>query len=61
MFSCADFMKDLDFREGQGRRIVKWLIALALGGCAAVADDDEIYECHVVAQFLICAPERAVA
>jgi hypothetical protein len=40
---------------------MKWLIALALGGCAAVADDDEIYECHVVAQFLICAPQRAGA
>jgi len=42
---------------------VKWLIALALGGCAAVADDEpgEIYECRVLAQFLICAPERSHA
>jgi len=40
---------------------VKWLIPLLLTGCAAVADDDEIYECHQVAQYLICAPERAVA
>jgi hypothetical protein len=40
---------------------MKWLIALALTGCAAAVLDDEIYECHQVAQFLICAPERAVA
>lgn len=42
---------------------MKWLIALWLGGCAAVADDEpgELWECHVLAQYLICAPERAVA
>jgi hypothetical protein len=39
---------------------MKWLIPLLLAGCAA-AVDDEIYKCHVVAQFLICAPERATA
>ena len=42
---------------------MKWLIALLLSGCAAVADDEpgELYECHQLAQFLICVPERANA
>lgn len=42
---------------------MKWLIALLLGGCAAVADDepDELWECRVLGQFLICVPERANA
>jgi hypothetical protein len=40
---------------------MRWLIPIFLTGCAAAVLDDEIYECHVVAQLLICAPERAVA
>lgn len=40
---------------------MRWLITLLLTGCAAVGEPGELWECHVVAQFLICAPERANA
>jgi hypothetical protein len=44
---------------------MKWLIPMLLAGCAAVADDPnpdrQIYKCRVLNQYLICAPERAIA
>jgi hypothetical protein len=42
---------------------MRWLAALLLAGCATAVLDEpgEIYECRVLAQFLICAPERANA
>jgi hypothetical protein len=42
---------------------MKWLIPLLLAGCAAVALEEpgELYKCHQLGQYLICAPERATA
>lgn len=42
---------------------MRWLIPIFLTGCAAAVLDEpgELWECHVLAQFLICVPERANA
>lgn len=41
---------------------MRWLIPIFLTGCAAVADDsNELYECRVLGQYLICVPQRANA
>ena len=42
---------------------MKWLIPLLLAGCAAAVLEEpgELYECHQLAQYLICVPERAMA
>ena len=43
---------------------MKWLIVLFLTGCASTPPEEEpgeIYNCRVLAQFLICVPERGIA